>query len=98
MPGVTPLYYHYPNWPSICNAFDYTHVPHISDTLHIIRRLFKPQFIHYTKYEKYAFLLLFSIHCKYMYFTPDCIYVFYSGLQTHFKKLGRYAVFYKTES
>ena len=30
-------------------------------TLHIIRSVFKPQFIHCTKYAKYAFLLLFSI-------------------------------------
>ena len=47
-PRVTPLYYHYSNEPSICDAFDYTHVPYISDTLHtlhIIRSLFKPQSI-----------------------------------------------------
>ena len=48
----------------ICDAFDNTHVPCIIDTLHIIRSVFKPQFIHYTKYAKYAFLLLFSIHCN----------------------------------
>ena len=47
--------------PSICDAFDYTHVQYINDTLHINRSVFKPQFIHYTKYAKYAFLLLSSI-------------------------------------
>ena len=62
MPRVTPLNYHYFKEPYICDAFDYTHVPYISDALHIIRSVFKPQFIHYTKYAKYAFLLLFSIH------------------------------------
>ena len=61
MPRVLPLYYHYSNEPSICDAFDNTHVQDINDTLHIIRSVFKPQFIHYTKYAKYAFLLLFSI-------------------------------------
>ena len=67
MPIVMPLYYHYyySNEPSICDAFDNTHVQYINDTLHIIRSVFKPQFIHYTKYAKYAFLLLFSIHCFY---------------------------------
>ena len=58
---VTTLYYHYSNEPSICDAFDNLHVQHTSDTLHIIRSVFKPQIIHYTKYAKYAFLLLFSI-------------------------------------
>ena len=63
-PRVTPLYYHYFNEPSICDAFDNSHVQYISDTLHIIRSVFKPQFIHCTKYAKYAFLLLSSIlHC-----------------------------------
>ena len=63
MPRVTPLNYHYSNEPSICDAFDYyTHVPYISDALHIIRSVFKPHFIHYTKYAKYAFLLLSSIY------------------------------------
>ena len=47
--------------PSICDAFDNTHVQYINDTLHINRSVFKPQFIHYTKYAKYAFLLLSSI-------------------------------------
>ena len=47
--------------PSICDAFYNTHVQYINDTLDIIRSVFKPQFIHYTKYAKYAFLLLFSI-------------------------------------
>ena len=61
MPRVTPLYYHYSNEPSICDAFDNTHVQYINDALHIIRSVFKPQFIHYTKYAKYAFLLLSSI-------------------------------------
>ena len=61
MPRVTYLYYHYSNDPSIRDAFDKSHVQYISDTLHIIRSVFKPQFIHYTKYAKYAFLLLFSI-------------------------------------
>ena len=56
-----PPLYHYSNELSICDAFDNTHVPCIIDTLHIIRAVFKPQFIHYTKYAKYAFLLLFSI-------------------------------------
>ena len=61
MPRVTLLYYHYSNEPSICGAFDNTHVQYINDTLHIIRSVFKPQFIHYTKYAKYAFRLLSSI-------------------------------------
>ena len=61
MPRVMPLYYHYFNEPSICDAFDNTHVQYINDTLDIIRSVFKPQFMHYTKYAKYAFLLLFSI-------------------------------------
>ena len=38
----------------ISHPFDYTHVPYISDTLHIIRWVFKPQFIHYTKYANYV--------------------------------------------
>ena len=62
MPRVTPLSYHYSNEPSICDAFDNTHVPYISDTLRIIRSVLKPQFMHYTKCVKYAFLLLSSIH------------------------------------
>ena len=61
MPRVMPLYYHYSNEPSICDAFDKTHVQYINDTLNIIRSVFKPHFIHYTKCAKYAFLLLFSI-------------------------------------
>ena len=61
MPRVMPLYYHYSNEPSICDAFDNTHVQYTNDTLDIIRSVFKPKFIHYTKYAKYAFLLLFSI-------------------------------------
>ena len=61
MPRVMPLYYHYSNESSICNAFDNTHVQFINDTLHIISSVFKPQFIHFTIYAKYAFLLLFSI-------------------------------------
>ena len=61
MHRVTPLYYRYSNELSIRDAFDNSHVQYISDTLHIIRSVFKPQFIHYTKYAKYAFLLLFSI-------------------------------------
>ena len=56
-----PLYYHYFNEPSICDAFDNSHVQYISDTLHIIRSVVKLQFIHCTKYAKYAFLLLLSI-------------------------------------
>ena len=55
MPRVMPLYYHYSNGPSICDAFDNTHVLYINDTLNIIRSAFKSQFIHYTKYAKYAF-------------------------------------------
>ena len=61
MPRVMPLYYHYSNESSICDAFDNTHVQYTNDTLDIIRSVFKPKFIHYTKYAKYAFLLLFSI-------------------------------------
>ena len=34
-------------------------------TFHIIRSVFKTQFLQYTKYAKYVFLLLLSIH-KYM--------------------------------
>ena len=49
-----PLYYHYSNEPSICNATDSTHVQYINDTLHIIRSVFKPQLIHNTKYAKIA--------------------------------------------
>ena len=63
-PRVMPLYYHYSNEPSICDAFDYSHAQYISNTFHIIISVFKPQFIHYTKYAKYAFLLLFSILVK----------------------------------
>ena len=48
--------------PSICDAFDNTHVQYINDTLHINRSVFKPQFKHFTKYAKYAFLLLSSIY------------------------------------
>ena len=61
-PRVTPLYYHYSNEPSICDAFDNSRVQYISDTLHMIISVFNPKFIHYTKYVKYAFLLLFSIY------------------------------------
>ena len=61
-PRVMPLYYYYSNAPSICDAFDNSHVQYISDTLHIIRSVVKLQFIHCTKYAKYAFLLLFSIY------------------------------------
>ena len=61
-PRVTPPYYHYSNDPSICDAFDNSHVQYISDTLHIIRSVFNPHLIHYTKYAKYALLLLFSIY------------------------------------
>ena len=49
----------------MCDAFDNTHVPYISDTLRIIRSVFKSQFLHFTKYAKYAFLLLFSIYVLY---------------------------------
>ena len=63
-PRVTSLYYHYSNEPSICDAFENTHVQYINDTLHIIRSVLKPQFIHDTKYAKYVFLLLFSIYDK----------------------------------
>ena len=62
MPTVMPLYYHYSKEQSFCDAFDDAHVQYINDNLDIIRSVFKPQFIHYTKYAKYAFLLLFSIH------------------------------------
>ena len=41
MPRVTPLYYHYSNESSICDAFDDTRVQYINDTLHIIRSVFK---------------------------------------------------------
>ena len=34
-PRVTPLYHHYSNEPSICDAFDNSHVQYIRDTLHI---------------------------------------------------------------
>ena len=44
MPRVMSLYYHYSNEPSICDAFDSTHVQYINDTLDIIRSVFKPQF------------------------------------------------------
>ena len=64
MPRATPLYHHYCNEPSICDALDNTHVQYINDTLHIIRSVLKPQFIHYTKYAKYVFLLLSSIYKK----------------------------------
>ena len=57
MPRVTSLYHHYSNEPSICDAFDKTHVPYISDTLHIIRSVLKPKFIHYSKYVQYRFFL-----------------------------------------
>ena len=39
------------------------------------------------------------IHCIYMYFTPVCIYMYFTPDCKHIlKKLGRYAVFYKTKS
>ena len=59
--------YHYSNELSICDTFDDTHAPCIIDTLHIIRSVFKPQFIHYTKYAKYVFLLF------YLYLNKCCI-------------------------
>ena len=59
-----PLYKHYSNELSVCDAFDYTHVLYISDTFLIIISVFNAQFIHYTKYAKYAFLLLLL---KYMF-------------------------------
>ena len=62
MPRVTPLYYHYSNEPSICDAFDSTHVQYINDTLHIIRSVFKPQLIHNTKYAKYAGFFCCSLY------------------------------------
>ena len=74
-PELRPFNYHYSNEPSICDAFDYyTHVPYISDALHIIRSVFNPYFIHYTKYAKYAFLLLSSIGLIFFsYFGPSGI-------------------------
>ena len=60
-PRVIPLYKHYSNELSICDTFDYTQVPYISDTFHIIKSVFNTQFIQYTKYAKYVFLLLLSI-------------------------------------
>ena len=65
-PRLTPLYYRYSNEPSIFDAFDNSHVQYISDTLHIIRLVFKLQFIHFTKCAKYAFLLLFSIYVNHL--------------------------------
>ena len=44
MSRVTPLNYPYSNEPSICDAFDNTHVQYINDTLHIIRSVIKSQF------------------------------------------------------
>ena len=61
-PRVRSLYYQYSNDPSIRDAFDKSHFQYISNTLHIIRSVFKPQFMHFTKYAKCLFLLLFSIH------------------------------------
>ena len=58
-PELRPLVIIIPMSHPFEKAFDYTHVPYISDALHIIRSVFKPQFIHFTKY---AFLLLFSIY------------------------------------
>ena len=49
MPRVTPLYYHYSNEPSICDAFNDTHVQYINDTLHVIRSVFKTPI--YTLYQ-----------------------------------------------
>ena len=59
---VTTLYYHHSKEPSNCDAFDNAHVQYIRDAFYIIRSVFNSQFIHYTKYAKYAFLLLFSIY------------------------------------
>ena len=43
--------------------------------------------------------MYFTPDCIYMYFTPDCIYMYFTLDCKHIlKKLGRYAVFYKTES
>ena len=41
----------------IIHMFNTSMIPYIS-----LDQYLKPQFIHYTKYAKYAFLLLFSIY------------------------------------
>ena len=61
MSRVIPLYKLYSNELSVCDAFDYTHVPYISDTFIIIIPVFNAQFKQYTNHAKYAFLLLLSI-------------------------------------
>ena len=43
-------------------AFDYTLIPSIVDTFHIIRLFLDTQFIQYANYVEYAFLLLLSIY------------------------------------
>ena len=48
MPRVTPLYHHYSNEPSVCDAFNDTHVQYINDTLHV-RSVFKTPI--YTLYQ-----------------------------------------------
>ena len=65
-PELRPFIIIIPMSFSICDTFDKTHVPYIRDFLHIIRSVFKPQFIHYSKYAKYAFLLLFSIYTQHI--------------------------------
>ena len=59
MPRVTPLYYHYSKEPSICNAFDNTHVQYINDTLHIIRTVFKTPI--YTLYQICKICVCFAV-------------------------------------
>ena len=64
MPRVTPLYYHYSNEPSICDAFDNTHVQYINDTLHIIWSVFKTPI--YTLYQICKICVSFAVQYIYI--------------------------------
>ena len=61
MPRFIPFYLHYSNELTVFDTLDYTGIPYIIDTFHILRSVFNTQFIQYTKYAKHAFLLLLSI-------------------------------------
>ena len=78
-PRVTPHLLSLFHEPSICDAFNNSHVQFISDTLHIIRSVFKHQFFSYTLYAKYAFLLLFSILIDFSLNVKVATLIFISG-------------------
>ena len=71
MPIVMPLYYHYyySNEPSICDAFDNTHVQYINDTLDTIRSVFKPPI--YTLYQICKICVSFAVQYTLFYGLSD---------------------------